>query len=50
MTLEGTLTGNLLQGRIVFPNHTFTWPTYGYVEADHVRISALNASWDLRRQ
>ena len=47
LRFEGALTGNVLQGSIVFPN--FTWPTSGQASDDHVTMAALNVSWDLRR-
>ena len=47
LSFEGALTGNVLQGSIVFPN--FTWPTSGQASDDHVTMAALNVSWDLRR-
>ena len=47
LRFEGTLTGNVLRGSIVFP--AFTWPTSGQASDDHVTMAALNVSWDLRR-
>jgi len=47
LRFEVALTGNVLQGSIVFPN--FTWPTSGQASDDHVTMAALNVSWDLRR-
>jgi hypothetical protein len=44
---EGTLKGDALQGRIVFP--AFTWSTSGHASEDHLTMAATNVSWDLRR-
>jgi len=47
LRFEGTLTGNVLRGNIVFP--AYTWPTFGQASEDHVTMAAMNVSWDLRR-
>jgi hypothetical protein len=47
LRFEGTLTGNVLVGSIVFP--IFTWPTSGQASEDHVTMAAMNVSWNLRR-
>jgi hypothetical protein len=47
LRFEGTLTGNVLQGSIVFP--TFTWLTSGKASEGHVTMAAANVSWELRR-
>ena len=43
---EGTLRGNVLQGRVV---STVTWPVNGQASEDHVTMAAMNVRWDLRR-
>lgn len=47
LRFEGTLSGNVLRGSIVFP--AFTWPTSGQASEDRVTMAAKNVSWDLRR-
>ena len=47
LRFEGTLSGTVLRGNIVFP--TFTWPTVGQASEDHLKMAALNVTWDLRR-
>jgi len=46
---EGTLTGNVLKGRIMYPNTTFTKSTYSYALDNQLTIAVFNYGWVLRR-